>query len=160
MTGVQTCALPIWEVGGGTSILAPLQHEIVDVHHWFTDADYIDMFALSRVAPGPGSIIVPLVGFNLAGWMGALIASLGIFLPASTVCYFAALVWNRINGTRIHKVLSSGLAPIGMGMLSAGAVAVMISSGTGLPGWGLAALSTAVLYYLTPHPMKIGRAHV
>jgi chromate transporter len=150
-------ALPLsfLSIGGGTSILAPLQHEIVDVHHWFTNRDYIDMIALSRVAPGPGSIIVPLFGFDLAGIPGAIIASAGIFIPSSVICYFAAMVWNRIQGTPVHKVLSRGLAPIGLGMLSAGAVAVMESSNTGVPGLCLAAVSTAVLYYFSFHPLVV-----
>src|SRR5665213_1113220 len=85
--------LSLLSVGGGASILAPLQHETIEVRHWLTQRDFIDLFAISRAAPGPGSMLVTLIGWKVAGWSGALLASLAFFLPSSLLCYGVASLW-------------------------------------------------------------------
>ena len=49
-------------VGGGASILAPIHHQVVEVHAWITQREFVDMFAISRAAPGPGSMLVIMPG--------------------------------------------------------------------------------------------------
>ena len=48
-------------VGGALSIFAGIQHEVVDVRHWLTGREFVEIFAVSRAAPGPGSMLVTLV---------------------------------------------------------------------------------------------------
>lgn len=150
-------ALPLsfLSIGGGASILAPLQHEVVEVYRWIGAREYIDIFALSRAAPGPGSIIVTMVGWKVAGWPGAVVASMGIFFPSAFLCYAAVKVWNRYRGTEIHTVLEKGLAPIGLGMLSAGGVSVLITSDTGWLGLALAIACTAFMMWKSIYPLLL-----
>ena len=49
-------------IGGGPSIFAPLQRETVDVWHWITAREFIDLFAIARTAPGPGAMLSTLIG--------------------------------------------------------------------------------------------------
>ena len=49
--------LSLVSIGGGTSIFAEMQRQTVSVHGWLTDAQFTDLFAISRAAPGPGSLI-------------------------------------------------------------------------------------------------------
>jgi len=42
------------------------------VRHWVTGAQFLDLFAISRFIPGPSSILGALIGFNIAGLLGAL----------------------------------------------------------------------------------------
>ena len=70
-------------VGGALSIFAGIQHEVVDVRHWLTGREFVEIFAVSRAAPGPGSMLVTLVGWKIAGWWGALVATLALYLPAA-----------------------------------------------------------------------------
>ncbi len=46
--------LSLLAVGGGNGIIPAMQHEAVDVHHWMTSREFLDLFAISRAAPGPG----------------------------------------------------------------------------------------------------------
>ena len=89
-------------VGGGASILAPIHHQVVEVYGWISQREFVDMFAISRAAPGPGSMLVTLIGWKMAGWPGAVVASLGIFIPSSLLCYGVAKAWNKARGTRVH----------------------------------------------------------
>ena len=99
-------------VGGGASILAPIHHQVVEVYGWISQREFVDMFAISRAAPGPGSMLVTLIGWKMAGWPGAVVASLGIFIPSSLLCYGVAKAWNKARGTRVHAALEQGLTPI------------------------------------------------
>ena len=142
-------------VGGGASILAPIHHQGVEVQAWITQREFVDMFAISRAAPGPGSMLVTLIGWKVAGWPGAIVASIGIFVPSSVLCYGAALAWNRYRGTRLHAAFEKGLAPVAAGLMLAGALAIVRSSDAGLLGWALSAIATAVMYWRRIHPLLL-----
>ncbi len=147
--------LSLLSVGGGSSILAPLDHQAVEVHHWITQRQFVDLFAIARAAPGPGSMIVALVGWKVAGWAGALVGVVGIFLPSSLLCYGVALFWNRYRGTEFHDALETGLAPVGTGLIMAGAFAILHASAAGIPGWAIALTATVVLAWRDVHPLII-----
>src|SRR3974390_1378548 len=96
-------------VGGGTSIIAGIQHETVEVHHWLTNREFVDLFAISRAAPGPGLLLSTLVGWHVLGWTGAVIATIAIFLPSSLLCYGVALVWRRYPRRRRDRAVAASL---------------------------------------------------
>jgi chromate transporter len=140
-------------VGGGASILAPIHHQMVEVHGWLTQRDFIDVFAISRAAPGPGSIMVTLIGWKVAGWPGALVASVGIFAPSSLLCYGITKAWHRARGSRLHAALEQGLVPLAAGLMIAGALAILRASDAGPLGWAIAAASTTVMLWRSFHPL-------
>lgn len=143
-------------IGGGVSILAGIQHEAVDVHHWATTREFIDMFAISRAAPGPGSMLATLIGWHVWGWTGAIIATLALFVPSSLLCYGVAAVWRRYRGRRWHKALEAGLAPVGIGLVLAGVLSVLRIGGGGVLSW-VVALGAAALLTWWPklHPLLV-----
>ena len=49
--------LSLLSFGGGQAIIADMQHQTVDIHHWMTGPQFVDLFALSRAAPGPSTLI-------------------------------------------------------------------------------------------------------
>ena len=112
-------------IGGGGSVFAPIQRESVDVQHWITGREFIELFAIARVSPGPGSMLATVIGWKVAGWGGALVATIAMFLPSSILCLGVAQVWNRYRGRDWHKALETGLAPIGTGLMFAGVVAIL-----------------------------------
>jgi chromate transporter len=143
-------------IGGGTSIIAGIQHETVEVHHWLTNREFVDLFAISRAAPGPGLLLSSLVGWHVWGWPGAIVATLAIFVPSSLLCYAVALVWRRYRGRRWHRALEEGLVPVGIGLVLAGAVSVLRVSGGGLLSWALAFASAALLTWRPKlHPLIV-----
>ena len=65
--------LSIVTVGGGQGIIAEVQRQVVDVHHWMTHAQFLSDFAIARLAPGPGSLLATLIGLPLGVIAVALI---------------------------------------------------------------------------------------
>ena len=146
--------LSLAAIGGASSIYAPLQHQVVDVRAWLTPRDYLDLFAVSRIMPGPGSFLATLIGWKVAGWAGAVVATLAIFLPSSFLCLFVTGFWNKRLDSPWRKAIENGLLPIGAGLMFAGVVSVMRLSKADALAWILLIGSTAV-FALRPriHPL-------
>lgn len=145
--------LSLAAVGGASSIYAPLQHQTVDVHRWLTEREFLDLFALARVTPGPGSMITTLIGWKVAGLPGAIVATLSLFVPSCLVCFFAARAWNKYRGTEWHTAIEKGLRPLAAGLVLAAVAVLMRLADTGPLSWGVVAAATAVLMWLPKlHP--------
>ncbi len=87
--------LSLLSFGGGQAIIADMQQQTVAVHGWLTDAQFVDLFALSRAAPGPTTLIAALIGWQVAGLAGALVAAFAIYVPSSIIVYAASRWWHR-----------------------------------------------------------------
>ena len=131
--------LSLASIGGAASVYAPLQYQTVDVHQWLTGHEFIDLFAIARVTPGPGTMLATLIGWKVAGLAGALVATAALFLPATVLCYAIARVWNRYRGKPWHAAFEQGLAPIGAGLLFAGVLAILRIGAGGPLAWATAA---------------------
>jgi chromate transporter len=132
-------------IGGGISVMAGIQHQAVDIRHWMTASEFVESFAIARAAPGPGTMIATLIGWHVAGWSGAAIATLAFFVPSTLLCYGVVRVWSRYRGKPWHTALEQGLAPVGTGLILAGAVSILRIGGGGLLGWAVAIGSAGVL---------------
>jgi chromate transporter len=146
--------LSLVSIGGGPAIVAEMQHQSVAAHHWVTAREFADLFAISRVAPGPGALLVTLIGWVAAGWRGAFVVSLAFFLPTSLLIYGAAHVWNRWRGSVWHRSVEIGFAPIGAGLALAGAPVVLNTGHGGFLGWVVAvAVATCRIWRPNFHPL-------
>lgn len=132
--------LSIGTVGSGQSIIADVQRQVIDVHHWMTHAQFLSDFAIARLSPGPGSLLATLIGFQVAGVGGAVVATLGLFGPTAFLMIGVAHLWKRHQDARWQKVLEAGLRPVAAGLILS-AVYVLLRQLDG--GW--VAIATAVV---------------
>ena len=103
--------------GGGLSVLAFMQDQVVNQLHWLTDREFIDGLALGQLTPGPILMVAAFVGYKLAGVVGALVAALAIFLP-SFLLMLSILPWMaRIKEWRWMKAALKGIGPAVIGLL-------------------------------------------
>jgi chromate transporter len=136
--------LSLLSLGGGQSVIADIGKQVVDNHGWITEADFVDLFAVSRAAPGPGSLLSTMIGWRIDGFAGALVASLAYFVPSSLIAFAVSRVWNRYRGQAWQGLLERGLAPLATGLILSGAFAVLLSSSGALSTWLIVAMSAAV----------------
>jgi chromate transporter len=68
--------------GSGYVLLAVLRADLVAKLHWLSDSQLLDAIAVSQATPGPFFTVATFIGYLLAGWKGAALATLGMFLPA------------------------------------------------------------------------------
>jgi chromate transporter len=123
--------LSILSFGGGQSTIPEMQRQTVAVHGWLTSEQFADIFAIARAAPGPSTLIVALIGWQVAGFPGAVVATLAIFVPSSIVMYLAAAWWQRNEQSPLRRAIERGLAPIAVGLVFAGALIVLRSANAG-----------------------------
>jgi chromate transporter len=101
--------------GSGYVLLAFLRADLVERLGWLTDAQLLDAVAVGQVTPGPVFTTATFIGFVLAGWPGACVATLGIFLPAFV---FVALSAPFVERMRRSAVASAVLDAVNIASLA------------------------------------------
>lgn len=139
--------LSVLAIGGGTAILPEMKELTINSHHWLTEDQFRDIYGLGQIAPGPNMLMVIVVGYHVSGWVGALIAFAGFFLPASLICFAVSRLWNRFEGSPWRLAVQHGLAPIAIGLMIAGIVAIARTAIEGVTTVLLAVAVFAILYF-------------
>jgi chromate transporter len=142
-------------IGGGLAVLAGLQNETVNVHGWLSESEFIHLFAVSRASPGPGTMIATVIGWRLAGWLGALVASLAFFLPSSLLCYLVFRFTNTHREKRWHRIMREGLAPVGTGLIIAGVISLFRLAENVPLAIVIASLSCAIFFWKPKFPVLV-----
>ena len=147
--------LSLVAIGGGPAVIAEMQHQSL-AHGWLTQQEFTELFAISRVAPGPGALLAPLIGWKAAGWLGVFVVSLAFFVPSSILVYGAVRVWDRWRGSAWQRAVEAGLAPIMIGLVFASAYAVLRSEDDYAAVWAIAVFVAACRLALPKlHPLVL-----
>jgi chromate transporter len=118
--------------GGGFVMIPLIESEVVDYHHWLTHQEFVDATALGQVTPGPVLITATFIGYRVAGTLGALVATISIFLPSFLITVVAGSSLARFHTNKILQSFLKGVTPAVVGLL----VAAGISIGrTGIHSW-------------------------
>jgi len=116
--------LSLVSVGGANAMLPQIHADVVTQTHWLSTSDFTELVAVAQLAPGPNVLIVPLIGWRVAGWFGAL-AALGAFvIPPAILTVFVGRALARHAETRFISALRSALPPIAAGLLLASGAAL------------------------------------
>jgi chromate transporter len=103
--------------GSGYVLLAFLRTEFVEHLHWLTEKQLIDAVAVGQFTPGPLFTTATFIGYVVAGWIGAVVATVGIFLPG--------FVLVAASGPLIPRLRRSAAAAAGLDGVVAGSLALM-----------------------------------
>ncbi len=92
--------------GGGFASVPVLFHEVVEVRRWLDGPTFMNGIALGQATPGPIVITATFIGYLLQGSAGALVATLGIFLPSFLMVVGLAPFFNRFSSSPLfHKIV-------------------------------------------------------
>jgi chromate transporter len=105
--------------GSGYVLLAFLQSEFVERLHWLTEKQLIDAVAVGQFTPGPVFTTATFIGYILGGWLGAIVATVGIFLPGFLLVAASGPLLPRI---RRSPAISAALDGVVAGSLALMAV--------------------------------------
>jgi chromate transporter len=92
--------------GSGYVLLAFLQGELVDRLGWLTSEQLLDAVSIGQVTPGPVFTTATFVGYVIGGFWGAVLATIGIFLPSFL---FVALLIRLVSWMRSSATLGAVL---------------------------------------------------
>jgi len=132
--------------GSGYVLLAFIRADLVERWHWLTEAQLLDAIAVGQVTPGPVFTTATFIGYVLGGTRGALVATLGIFLPAF---FFVA-----VSGPLVPRIRRSALAGAFLDGVNVAALALMFvvtyqlgrAALVDFATVGLALISTVILF--------------
>ena len=101
----------LFAVGGGLATL-PFLYDISANYGWFSDAQLIDMLAISESTPGPiGVNMATYAGFTTAGALGSVIATLGLVTPSVIVILIVAKILEKFEDNIYVKASFTALRP-------------------------------------------------
>lgn len=112
-------ALSLVSIGGANGVIPDMHRHFVETQYWMSDVVFVELVALAQAAPGPNVLVVTLLGWKVAGFAGAMVATVAMCVPSSLLTYGAGQVWDRYRHTRWHTALRHGLAPITVGLVVA-----------------------------------------
>src|SRR5579859_592276 len=95
--------------GSGYVLLAVLRADLVERLHWLTESQLIDAIAVSQGTPGPFFTVATFVGFVIAGWKGAALATVGMFLPAFLFVAVTARFLSRLRKSPMAGAFLDGV---------------------------------------------------
>jgi chromate transporter len=103
--------------GSGYVLLAFLQSEFVEHLHWLSEQQLLDAVAVGQFTPGPVFTTATFIGYIVAGWRGAAVATLGVFLPG--------FILVALSGPLIPRLRRSPVAGAALDGVVAGSLALM-----------------------------------
>lgn len=105
--------------GGGYVMVPLIEAEVVQTHGWLTHREFVEAFALGQVTPGPVLITATFIGYKVAGTLGAIVATVSIFLPSLVLTIVAGSSLRRFRANRQVQAFLRGVTPSVVGLLVA-----------------------------------------
>jgi chromate transporter len=114
--------------GSGYVLVALLRSELVDGLGWLTERQLLDAVAVGQATPGPLFSTATFVGYVLAGPAGAVVATVGIFLPAFIAVALSIPLLERLRGSGPARAFLDGVNVAAVGLIAIVAVQFGVSA--------------------------------
>jgi chromate transporter len=102
--------IDLFAFGGGFASMPLMYNEIVDVRHWMDGQTFLNGIALGQITPGPIVITATFVGYMLHGLIGAVVATVSVFLPSFLIVIGVTPYFDRLrNSAYFYGVISAVL---------------------------------------------------
>lgn len=86
----------LFTFGGGYGMIALLESELVEKKKWIEKDEFVDMIAIAESTPGPIAVNASTyVGYKIAGFMGSLLATIGVCLPSFIIIFLISLFFEK-----------------------------------------------------------------
>jgi len=142
--------------GGGPAVIPLIKIEVVDRYHWLTSAEFTDALAVGNALPGPiATKLAGYVGYREAGWLGALVANIGVILPTVLAVVLLTSFLMKYSNSPVMRGMLRGVRPVVVVLIAKTAVDMGIGSFPNLTTWGIALATVVSIYWLKLHPALI-----
>ena len=111
--------------GGGLSILAFIEDQVVNQLGWLTAREFVDGLALGQLTPGPIIMLAAFVGYKVGGVAGAAVAAAAIFLPSFVLMLSVIPALNRVKQATWVRAFMRGVGPAVIGAIAVSLAAIL-----------------------------------
>jgi chromate transporter len=131
--------------GSGLAIVPFLREGAVEQHHWLTDGQFLDAVAMGLITPGPVVITATFIGYLVAGWQGALVATIAIFTPIYLGVVLPGPWFMRHRDNAQIKAFVVGATAAAAGAIAGAVIVLSRQTVTDLPAVVIAVASLVLL---------------
>ncbi|MEP7231631.1 MAG: chromate efflux transporter [Ginsengibacter sp.] len=142
--------------GSGLAIVPFLHGSVVNEYHWLNETEFIDAVAVAMITPGPVVITVGFIGYLIAGFPGACVASLATFLPCYLFTVLPAPYFHKYGKHPSIKAFVDGITAAVVGALAGSVIVIAIRTIKDIPT-ALIAIATIIILIKTK---KIKEPHI
>jgi chromate transporter len=132
--------------GSGYVLLAFLRGDLVERLGWLTNAQLLDAIAVGQVTPGPVFTTATFIGYNLAGMPGAIVATIGIFLPAFLFVAISGPLIPAMRRSRVAGAVLDGVNVASLALMAAVTLTLARDAVTDTTTLAIAAVSAVLLF--------------
>jgi len=112
--------------GGGYVVIPIMQSLLVKDLKWLSAKELVDVIAFSQVTPGPILVSSTFIGFKLAGFLGALLATCSMFIPAAVLMIVVSKIFNKTKDHPFIKSMISGIKVVVIGLIISSALKILL----------------------------------
>jgi chromate transporter len=119
----------MFSFGGGYAALPLIQNQVTEVNSWLSIAEFTDLITISQMTPGPIAInAATFVGMKIAGFGGAVFATLGCVLPSCIIVSLLAFIYFRYKNLTVLQGALWALRPAVVAMIASAGLSIIISA--------------------------------
>lgn len=141
--------------GGGLSMLAFMQEQVVTQFGWLTPQEFVDGLALGQLTPGPILMLAAFIGFKANGVAGAAVAAGGIFLPSFLMMLTVLPLLKRMGNLGWLRAFMRGVGPAVIGALAVSLAQMVPHAATDWVTWLLFAGTIAIMLWRSTGPLPL-----
>ena len=147
----------LFSIGGGYAAIPLIQSQTVDLHHWLTVEQFMDLATIAEMTPGPIAINgATFVGLRVAGLPGAIVATFGCILPSLFIASLLACIYRKYRELPMLQSVLASLRPAVVALIGAAGLNMLLQVAFGgrlqisleNAQWGAIALFAAAFFAL------------
>lgn len=116
----------LFSIGGGYAAMPLIQSQVVDTYHWLTLSEFTDLITIAEMTPGPIAInSATFVGIRIAGFSGAVVATLGCILPSCFITSLLAYLYYKYKGVSTLQSILASLRPAVVALIAAAGCSIL-----------------------------------
>jgi chromate transporter len=150
---LQFAIMSLLALGGANAVVPEIHRQAVELRGWMNEREFADMFAISQAAPGPNVMLVTLVGYHVAGVMGALVTTFAMCGPTAVLAHFLGRIWDRFKDAKWRIAVQGGLVPISVGLVCASAFVLTRAAGHNWVAVAITAATAVTAYWTRWNPL-------
>ncbi len=109
----------LFSIGGGYAAMPLIQNQVIEIHGWLNMTQFTDIITIAEMTPGPIAInSATFVGIQVAGFPGALIATLGCITPS--------FIYYKYRELKAIQGILGGLRPAVVAMIASAGLSIML----------------------------------
>ncbi len=147
--------LSLLAVGGANATVSEITRQVVTLRHWVTPEQFAQLYAISNAAPGPNVLISTIIGAQMAGIPGAVVATLAMVVPSCALAVVVSMGFERHRDASWRRVVQAALLPITAGLVLAAAIIVARQSDTGWLTVAITLVVAAATFRTKIHPLYL-----